>query len=188
MKKTLLTLGAAAMLAATTVTAEESPTISDGLKEIGQAIANSTNWNIVAGGGHSVKGNNWLVFGDVVYNLNENVGLVAGVDGLFSGNEHSANIVKGGITLSLPMRPLAFVGSTFLTNIVATPYVGDMLATPTGGDDSDIGNLTVAGANFNLFSFKNFELNAGAGYENRQGQGRWDGNYIFAHLGISRNF
>lgn len=166
-----------------------SPSISGGIQEIGQAIAASTNWTVIGGYGRATAGNRNLAFADAAYNFNQNVGIVAGYDYLWSkGQVSQANIVKGGITLSAPIHPFAFLGSTFLTNTIATPFVSDLLATPSGNNNSGIGNIVTGGVNFDIVSFKNFELVSGIQYENRMGQSYWDGNYILIHLGISRRF
>jgi hypothetical protein len=189
MKKLKLIIGLALVAGITTQAQTNAPSISGGIQEIGQAIAASTNWTVVSGYGRSTSGNRNLAFFDVAYNFNENVGIVAGYDYLWSkGQQSQANIVKGGITLSATIHPFAFVGSTFLTNVVATPFAADLLATPSGNNNSGIGNIVTAGVNFDVLSFKNFELVSGLQYENRMGQGYWSGNYLMEHLGISRRF
>ena len=190
MKSLKLIIGLAVLLAGIQTQAQTNPpSISGGIQEIGQAIASSTNWTGVAGYGRSTKGNRNLAFFDAAYNFNQNVGIVAGYDYLWSkGQVSQANVVKGGVTLSATIHPFAFVGSTFLTNVLATPFASDLLATPSGNNNSGIGNIVTAGVNFDLYSFKNFELVSGLQYENRMGQGYWDGHYGMVHLGISRRF
>lgn len=152
-----------------------APSFSVGLSEIEQAITDSTNWTLIGGYGHSLKGKNNLAFGDLAYSFNSNVGLVAGCDDLWaSGQRAQANIVKGGVTLGAHIRPFAFIGSTFLTNITANVFASDLLATPKG-NSSAIGNIITTGLNFDLLSFKNLEFVAGVQLEKRMGQGNWDG-------------
>ena len=196
MKKMFQTLCVAACVLATVSSPSQitnapaaSPTsasFGDGLKIIGDAVSSSTNWTAITGYGHSTKGQNNVAFAALAYNFNANVGLVAGYDYLWSGQSHTFNSVKGGVTLQLPMHPFAFLGSTVLTNIVATPFVADMVATPQSG--STIGNLISTGINFDVYAWKNFEIVSGLQYEQRNGQGGWDGNYVLFHLGLSRRF
>ena len=164
---------------------------SDGFKIMAQAITSGTNWTVLGGYGRSTKsmltsrGNN-IAFMDVAYQFDGPVGLVAGYDYLWAKGQSQANAVKGGVTLSATIHPLAFVGSTFLTNVVGTPFVGDLLATPKNGNA--IGNIVTTGINFDLVAIKNFELSLGAQYENRAGQGVWDGNYVLGHAALTRKF
>ena len=171
------------------------PSFSQGLGIIWDAATTATNWSGVVGGGHSLTGSKSIVFGDLAYNFTQNVGVVIGYDDLFApkwakplanGQDNQANIVNGGVTLNATIHPFAFVGSTFLTNIVGQPFVTDLIAQPKG--NNAIGNIITTGVNFDIVSFSNFELSAGAQYESRQGQGFWDGNYALAHLALTRTF
>lgn len=164
-----------------------APSLSGGISMIADSVASSTNWTVIGGYGHSTEHKNNLAFADLAYNLNQNVGLVAGYDKLWSPVQASeANIIKGGVSLSAKIHPFAFVGSTFLTNIVGTPFVADLLATPRSG--SDVGNIVTTGINFDLCRLKNFDLGVGAQYEKRMGQGAYNGNYVLVHFGLSRRF
>ena len=158
------------------------------MKVLGQAIENSTNWNALTGYGHSISGTGKnLTFVDVAYNISDNVGFVVGYDYLWANHQvGSFNAVKGGVNLQTTIHPFAFLGSTALTNILVQPFVADLLATPQGS--GNIGNIVTTGVNWDFFSFKNFALGAGIQYENRTGQGNWDGNYILGHIAISRKF
>jgi hypothetical protein len=182
-----LTLGT--LLAGITAQADtNAPTISGGLQEMAQAISSTTNWSTVAGGGHSLKGRNWLAFGAVAYDFNQNVGVVAGVDSLFAKGAQQSDVVQGGITLKAPIHLFAFIGSTFLTNIVGIPFASELMANPTGNTSAPIGAITTGGINFNFVQLKNFEFGGGLQVENRQGQGRWNGNYGLVHLELTRLF
>jgi len=184
MKKIIASL---ILVSALAVQAQSSGSFSGGLQQIGDAVSSSTNWTAIAGYGHSTSGNKSLLFADIAYNFNQNVGIVGGYDYLFGNGNSQANIVKGGVTLSLPMHPFAFLGSTFATNITCTPFVADLLATPKNSG-AGIGNIMTTGVNFDVYSFKNFELGAGVQIEKRTGQGDWDGSYYLVHLAISRKF
>jgi len=161
--------------------------IVSGIESAAQAALSSTNWTAAAVGGVDTTGKKYLVAGEFAYGFNQYVGLIAGVEGLYSkGTKSQFSAVKGGLTLSYPLHPFAFLGSTPLTNIVASPFVSDQIATPSGG--SNLGNLLIYGLNFNVVEFANFELIGGVDYETRTGQGYWDGDYWLIHAGISRRF
>jgi hypothetical protein len=186
--KKLIALAALLALAFTSSAQTNStPSFTAGVQEMANAISTTTNWTVVTGYGRGTSGNKNVVFSDVAFNFNNNVGLVVGYDDLFGTGKPQANVVKGGVTLSATIHPFSFIGSTFLTNIVGTPFVADLIASPKN-TSSGIGNIVTTGYNFDVYAFKNFELTAGAQYENRTGQGAWDGNYILVHLGLSRRF
>jgi hypothetical protein len=172
-------------------TVQPAPSFTAGLQEMADAVSSSTNWTVITGVGRATKGNRDIAFGAIAYNFNQNVGLVAGVDTLWAPNqdiERQQNVVKGGVTLSAPIHPFAFIGSSFATNIVGTPFAAALVASPSGGSSDSIATIATVGCNFDLVSFKNFELVVGGQYETRSGSGFWNGNYIIVHLGISRRF
>ena len=161
--------------------------VTQGFEAIGQAVFDSTNWTVATFGGADTTFAKYIVGVEAAYGFNQYVGLVAGVEDLFSkGHQSQFSAVKGGLTLSYPLHPFAFIGSTALTNIVADPFVSDQIATPSGS--ANLGNLLISGVNFNLYSWSNFEIVGGVDYEVRSGQGYWDGDYWLVHLGISRRF
>lgn len=166
----------------------QAQSVSDDFSKLAGDIAGSTNWTVIWGAGRATKGNRDLAFGAVAYNFNQNVGVVAGMDTLWAPDKHQNNVVKGGITLSAPIHPFAFLGSTFATNIVGTPFVAALVAAPSGGSSDAVATIGSVGVNFDIVRFKNFELVAGAQYETRSGSGFWNGNYGLLHLGISRRF
>jgi hypothetical protein len=192
MKNTFRILTAVAALLAIGFTAQAQtstnpPSFSSGLGIMWDAVTTSTNWSVLGGYGHSTTGSKSIAFGDVAYNFTQNVGVVVGYDYLWApGRLNEANLVKGGVTLNATVHPFAFIGSTFLTNVVGQPFVADLLAQPQAGND--IGNIVTTGVNFNIVSISNYELSTGAQYEVRTGQGTWDGNYGLIHLAITRTF
>lgn len=188
-------IGGVMSASAQTVTTNQVPNlmppsnnpVTQGFEAIGQAIVGSTNWTAAAFGGVDTTGSKYIIGAEVAYGFNQYVGLVAGVEDLFAkGHQSQFSAVKGGITLSYPLHPFSFLGSTALTNIVADPFISDQIATPSG--NANLGNLLVYGINFNITSFSNFELVGGVDYETRTGQGYWDGDYWLIHVGISRRF
>jgi hypothetical protein len=189
----LITASALLIIAAKSASAQTNapPTFTGGLQEMASAVSSSTNWTIVGGAGRGLTGNKNLAFGAVAYNFNENVGLLVGMDTLWTpsgAQPQQNNVVKGGITLSAPIHPFAFIGSSFLTNVVGTPFALALATQPSGGSSDSIGTVAGGGINFDIVSFKNFELVAGAEYESRSGAGYWNGNYALIHFGIGRRF
>lgn len=177
----LLILSTASLRAQTT-----PPTFGQGLKDMATAATSVTNWTLLTGYGHSTAGNNNLAFAAMGYNFTDSVGIVLGYDYLWNATHGEFNALKGGVSLQTQIKPFAFLGSTFLTNIVCQPFVADLLATPRSGNA--IGNIITTGVNFDVYAVKNFELTIGGQYEKRMGQGDFDGNYILIHLGVSRRF
>lgn len=187
--KKLLALGV--VLVATVIHADTNtitaPTLMGGISEIGDAIATATNWTATVGYGRALKGNTSLGFADVAYNFNQNVGVIVGLDYVHQAQQSDWNDVRGGISLSLPMHPFSFIGGTnFLTKLVATPFVADLLATPRSG--AAIGNLVVTGAKVDLWNVGNFNLGLLGAYEHREGQGSADGNYALFGIALTRKW
>ena len=185
--KFIAVLFAALFVAASGAKAQTTNSFTAGLNEMANAISSTTNWTVVTGYGRATSGNKNIAFADVAFAFNQNIGAVVGYDDLFGAGKPQLNAVKGGITLSATIHPFAFVGSTFLTNIVGTPFVADLIATPHDSSSS-VGNIIDTGYNFNIASVKNFEIVGGVSYEVRSGEGDWDGNYILAHIGLTRSF
>ena len=153
----------------------------------GQDLLASTNWAVLGGYGHSVKGSANLVFGDIAYNFNQYAGVVVGEDYLWTTGAREQNAVKGGLTLQLPMHPFEFLGSTSLTNVSAVPFIGLMVSQSKG--TSAVSEIVVSGINFNLYKINSaLTLNGGIFYESRTGDSYFSGNYWCFHLGISRGF
>ncbi len=167
----------------------------NGINEISDAVANSTGWSVLGGGGHSVTGSKSIAFAQLDYQFNGPVGLVLGYDYLWApkwakaqDNGHSTQLeaVNGGVTFSAQIHPFAFIGSTFLTNVVVSPFAAEKLATPKNGNA--IGALTDAGFTYDFVQLGNFEFSGAAIYENRSGQGYWDGNFGMVSLMFTRLF
>lgn len=184
----LICLAASGLMAQTADTNAAPKSIAASLGDIAKAITSTKDWHLVGGYGHSVGGADGtsLWFVGAAGDFNDNLGGYLGVDTLKNGTGSTFNDVKGGLTLKTTIQPFAFLGSTSLTNVTGQPYVGVMLSTAHGGNA--VGEINVAGINFEVWSFKNFVLEAGAGYEQRNGQGAFDGNYALIHAGISRKF
>jgi len=155
----------------------------------GMTIATSeTNWDIVAGGGHSLKGSTWLGYADIAYSFNDNVGIVLGDDALHGQGVSLFNSVKGGVTLQAEIFPLKWTGVSWLENIAGVPSISDLLATPYGG--GSIGNLVVVGLHFKVADISGGKWNilVGGEFERRSGQGQFDGNYGMIDGALHRSF
>src|SRR5208283_2408985 len=170
-----------------TVSSNAPATFGQAWDIFGKALASSTNWVAGGGAGRFTTGNRNIAFGFVAYDFSDFVGALVGYDNLWSPHSKvasSANILRGGVQLQLPMHPLAFTGVPALTNLTGTPYVADCLATPTKGTSNTggVGNILVTGIDVSLLPVKNLELRAGGGYENRTGQDPYNGNAWLVHL------
>ena len=180
------TTGTNGVTTTTTNTATPPASFTAGLEQIGDAIASATNWAVVGGYGHSVTGvGRSVLFTEAAVNFNPYIGAVLGYDYLLGNGGHEFNSIRGGITLQAPLHPFAFIGSTFLTNVVCTPLVFDQVATSSTGTAA---NIVGGGVDFSVYSFWNLELHVGADYESRSGDAQWDGEYGLVHAALSRNF
>jgi hypothetical protein len=177
---------AAKSTAATAATASPTPSAGADLSAFLKDVTSGTNWSAQAGGGVSSGGGKYLAYAAVAYDFTANVGVIAGYDALYGPHSQIENAVNGGITLQTTIQPFAFVGSTFLTNIVAQPYVADLIATPKGGNA--IGNVLETGANFEIYKLSNFSIDLNLGYQVRSGEADFSGNYFTGGLGLTRRF
>jgi hypothetical protein len=188
MKKLLLGIALA-----TAATVGYSQNLNSIFNDIGAALANAP-WDFVAGGGVATTGQNKIAFSDIACNFasstnGASVGIVIGGDYLWNKHGSSWNTVKGGITLKGTIRPFAFLGGTnWFTNLKGTLFAADCMAQPGGGSSAPIGNIITGGIQFRLASYKQFDFGIGGQYENRSGQGNWNGNYVLGQLSISRTF
>lgn len=161
------------------------PTISGGLQQIYDAALGSTNFAIAFGGGRAIHGNHTLGFVDYLYNFNGNAGLILGYDYITDKTRTASqnlNFVKGGFNVQAQIAPLKNFG---LTNLLVTPFAS-ILIDSSGGQ---IGQIVVAGANYEIGIGKGWNFNLGGFYENRSGGNTAaDGVYICGELAISRKF
>ena len=164
---------------------QPAPSLSAGLQQIWDAASVSTNFAAAFGGGRATSGNKNLAFAEFCYNFNANVGLVVGYDYLWTAREagipSSANLVKGGLTLHAPIKPLKQFGFDKFTVV---PFGFMLVATGNGSASEVMGG----GLQTKILSFKGFNLNTGVIYEKRTDAGYWNGNYVAGFLGISKGF
>jgi len=164
-----------------------TPTISAGLQQIYDAALGSTNFAVLTGGGRSLKGKNNLAFVDYIYNFNQNAGLVLGYDYTWTGSAKkfepgNLNFVKGGFTVNADIKPFRNFGAT---NFTIKPF-GSVLIDSSGGQ---VGQIVVAGVDYQAAAFWGCKLNLGGFYENRSGgNSAFDGAYLCGHIAISRGF
>jgi hypothetical protein len=147
-----------------------------------KGILSSTNLAVYAIGGHSLNKNFYLAGAGVSYNITPIVAPIFGVDERWNKNLHTFSSIQGGLTLELPVEPLASVG---ITNFSVEPLVGVLAANGNGG--SVLGSITIAGVNANLVDFGAWSIFLGLEYENCQGQGVYNANYLAGYMAASRN-
>jgi hypothetical protein len=157
--------------------------------------SNPTNYAFGTFASIKTTGDQYGIGAYVIENVNNNIGVMAGVDQLFGGGKlGSENIVSGGLTLKAPTHPLSFLSSdtnSFYRTFVATPYAMVLVATPIGGTGNaggGLGGLARAGVNADIISFSGWKLGAGIDYGNRTGAGAYNGNWIDGTLNLRKGF
>jgi hypothetical protein len=167
-----------------------SPTISGGIQQIAQSALGSTNFAVALGGGRGLHGNNNLLFADYLYNFLNNgstkAGATLGLDEIAHGNHFTTdnvNFVKGGLTVSTAIAPLKSWG---LTNFFISPFASVLISTSGG----QVGQIVVAGANYEIGIGGGWKFNLSGFYENRTGGSdtSLDGAYLCGAIAFSRNF
>jgi len=161
------------------------PSFSSGLQQIYDSVTVSTNYAIATGYGRATTGNRNLAFADYIYNVSQNVGMVAGYDYLWtskaSGIPSQANMVKGGISFSADLHPLKNYG---LTNFIVTPFANGLVASGSGG----VSEILTVGGKTVLVTFIGWNLNLCGFYEKRTGSGYWDAAYVCGAVAFSKGF
>jgi hypothetical protein len=157
--------------------------------------SNPTNYAAGLFGGIKTDGKQFSIGLYVIENVNNYVGVMAGIDQLFGGGKiGSENVVAGGLTLKAPSHPLRFLTSStnnFLYDLTATPYVAALVATPIGGTGNaggGLGGLARTGINVDLYNVSGWEIGAGVDYGNRTGAGLYNGSWIDLTFNIRKGF
>jgi len=157
--------------------------------------SNPTNYAFGLFGGIKTDGSQYSIGAYVVENVNNYVGVMAGVDQLFGGGKlGSENIVAGGLTLKAPTHPLRFLTSatnTFFYNLQTTPYVAVLASTPIGGTGNaggGLGALVRGGLNVDIYNWSGWQLAAGVDYGNRTGSGAYNGNWVDGTINLRKGF
>lgn len=159
-----------------------TPSLSSGLQTIYDSVAGSTNWGGAFGYLRSTSGNKSGGYAMALYNFSPTVGAVIGYDYLWSGRQHTANLVKGGLNLQADLAPLKQFG---VTNFVVTPFAYALVASGSG----QVSELVGGGAKAQLYKWANgIAVDALVLYENRTGAGYWDGRYVGGGLAITYKF
>lgn len=193
MKIVLIVLMFALTITGVKAQTNTSPSIPQDLSNLGGDVLNGP-WGLAAGYGHSITGTgNNVAFEILTYDLVTNVndtgfssGAIAGYDQLWSTHQHQLNSVSGGWQFSETGHPLSFIGSTFLTNVLTTETVYQLIATPRGG--SDVGSITGTSVDVEVGEWSGFHGNILGLYESRNGQSGFNGNYLLLGLGVSHKF
>jgi hypothetical protein len=186
---------AAALLAAVSLHAQTNTSLSipQDILNLGGDVLDGP-WGIATGYGHSITGTgNNVGFEILTYDLLTNVqntgfssGIVVGYDQLWSTHQHQFNSLSGGWQFSETGHPLSFIGSTFLTNVVTTEDVFQLVATPNGG--SDVGSITGTSVAVSVGEWSGFHGKILGLYESRNGQSVFNGNYLLGGLAITHGF
>lgn len=158
--------------------------MSAGEKVFGD-LKGATNWAVVPYGSYGIK--NHKVGGGILalYNFNNFIGSGIGIDEM-----GTLSVVSGNVELKLPIKPLAFTGWSWATNLVTTPFVYSGIGAPIGGT-SGSGIVTHEGEGFNFDAVKLWggEMSLGVAYIERQGAGKvYSGNYINPFIGWRKGF
>ena len=206
MKKLLSLIGVAALLATTTnaqtATTNAPPDFFSGLGTQLNSLGISTsptNYAVAIFYGRSLKGNKSAEGIMLVENVNNNIGICAGIDTLQGGGKlGSANIVGGGITIKSQTHPLRWLAGQVSTNTAtwaynarAVVYGVSLVGTPLNGTGSADGGLSAVnrvGAVVDLFTYKNFQFSLGGDYGNRTGAGNYSGNWIDVLFSVRAKF
>ena len=154
---------------------------------------NPTNYALATGAGFGPNSEvaAWAV---LTMNVNNYVGTVLGVDHLwYGGKKGSANIVSGGLNLSIATHPLQWFTSstnTWAYNLKVTPFALAMVGSPLNGTSNDGGLCAVnrVGANVDIFSFSGWNVGALLDYGNRVGAGAYSGSWVDIGLSIRKGF
>jgi hypothetical protein len=168
-----------------------APSLSGGLTEALASVglvADPTNYAGFVFYGRSLKGNQSAIGLGVIEDVNNYVGVAAGLDTLRGGGKtDSANIVAGGFSLKLPSHPLKFMSSdtnSWFQTFTATTFGLALVGTPVNGTSNNGGLAAInrVGENLDLFKFKRLQLGLGIDYGNRTGAGKYSGNWADVSL------
>jgi hypothetical protein len=201
MKKLKLITAVAALLAIGFTARAQTSTNADIYDNIGAVLGNlglsshPTNYAAATFLGHSIKGQQLSAGQVVVENVNNNIGVAAGIDHLwYGGKTGSANVVAGGITLKAPAHPLTFLSSdtnSWTHKFTVSPFAIALVGTPingTGNANGGLASITRAGLNFDLANIKGWELGAGIDWGKRTGAGNYSGDWADVSLSIRKGF
>jgi hypothetical protein len=194
MNKIKLTALAAALFCGL-LTARAQNGIFPDVQALAEDVVNSP-WGASAGFGRSTTGNKDVAYVLITDQLVTNIGGTAfssgpivGYDELFAPHVKQVNSLSGGWQLSLTQHPFAFIGKTFVTNFVTSELAYTLVATPRLST-SPIGSITGTALTLDPYphGLWNFHIKALGAYEDRTGQGLFNGNYwIFGGV-ISHDF
>jgi hypothetical protein len=201
MKKLKLITAVAALLAIGFTARAQTSTNADIYDNIGAVLGNlglsshPTNYAAATFLGHSIKGQQLSAGQVVVENVNNNIGVAAGIDHLwYGGKTGSANVVAGGITLKAPAHPLTFLSSdtnSWTHKFTFSPFAIALVGTPingTGNANGGLASITRAGLNFDLANIKGWELGADIDWGKRTGAGNYSGDWADVSLSIRKGF
>lgn len=121
-----------------------------------------------------------------LYNFNDFIGAGIGADYL---GEFS--LISGNLQLKLPLRPLAFTGWPWATNLVTTPFAWTGIGTPmsgAGGNNGGISTHIGGGLNVDVAKLWGGEISIGGAIIDRTGAGSYSGKYLNGFLAWRHGF
>jgi hypothetical protein len=190
--KKLLLIGAVILAAITSQAQNFAGDVSQAVNDILDSP-----WAVGTGYGHSVTGtgnnvayvtlaDNFVSTTNATGTVGLSSGLLAGYDDLWSSHNSQFNSISGGFSVTLSDKPLTFIGTTYASNVCMNVSAYQLVANPKSGND--VGAITGVSVLFTLYDWKNFKFKVGGQYESRNGQGRWDGNYLLGSAFIAKSF
>jgi hypothetical protein len=163
---------------------------SGGLLSVGETalhdLQNATNYAVAPYVTYGLD--NHKVGGGVLalYNFNSFIGAGIGADYL---GQFSA--ISGNLQLKLPLRPLAFTGWGWATNLVTTPFAWTGIGTPmsgAGGNNGGISTHIGGGLNVDVAKLGGGEISVGGAIIDRTGAGSYSGKYVNGFLAWRKGF
>jgi hypothetical protein len=194
----LLILGAATALVAAPALAQtdtnspieqpQSPT--GGLLNAGETVfhdlQNATNFAVAPYLSYGLD--NHKVGGGILalYNFNNYIGAGIGADYL-----GSFSLVSGNMQLKLPLKPLAFTGWGWATNLVTTPFAWTGIGTPmsgAGGNNGGVSTHIGGGLNVDVANLWGGKISIGGAIIDRTGAGSYSGKYANGFIAWRKGF
>jgi hypothetical protein len=143
----------------------------------------SSNFIVAPFAGRKLTGNASCAGVLAAYDINQNIGLVGGIDHLWSSGAASSTFtLSGGLQIQAVIHPfnrLAFL-PLWLQNEPAHPFAMSLVGAPMSGQNSgNVMNLNRVGIYFDIPVTKTWQFDIGAAFGNRTGCGpAYDGNWV----------
>ena len=185
MKQLLLIIGLSASLTAFAQDTNSVSTnsalvnIGTGLLQIGESIYNAapTNFAVAPYGTYVVNAKKWGYGLLAAWNVNQNLGVVAGVD-----HVDTFLAFNGGLQLKLPVKVFGVTATPFAITAIGMPFAG------AGADNGGVQTILSAGAAVDVAKFWGGTLSVVGAYGSRGGAGAYGGGYANAALAWRKGF